>query len=166
MGLEPVGTRTKRFRQAPTVGKTTRRGWRGGLQGIGLLTTGGRSASVEQPNVKKRWGHHTRAARPDTVVTHTSSLPERCLGGLGILDPGRSIRRRPLCKRAVRPYSAGALSSCRGSAAPVTSEPLTTMACTLPSSPLSLIACFLRSKDLFVSEGISASTFRESGVHW
>ncbi len=59
VGLEPVGTTTKRFRQAPTVGKSTRRGWRGGLQGIGLLTTGGRPASVEQPNVKKRWGHHT-----------------------------------------------------------------------------------------------------------
>ena len=54
VGLEPVGTGTKRFRQAPIVGNPTRRGRGGGPQATGLLTTGGRPAPVEHPNVKKR----------------------------------------------------------------------------------------------------------------
>ena len=54
VGLEPVGTGTNRFRQAPTVGNPTPRGRDGGPQATGLLTTGGRPAPVEHPNVKKR----------------------------------------------------------------------------------------------------------------
>ena len=54
VGLEPVGTGTKRFRPAPTLGNPTRRGRGGGPQAAGLLTAGGRPAPVEQPNVKKR----------------------------------------------------------------------------------------------------------------
>lgn len=45
--LEAVGTGACRFRQALTVGVTTLRGWGGGPQGIGLLTTAGRLAPLK-----------------------------------------------------------------------------------------------------------------------
>jgi hypothetical protein len=70
VGLEPVGTETKRFRQAPTVGNPTRRGWGGGPQATGLLATGGRPARVEFPNVKKWWTRYTNKNETNLRWSH------------------------------------------------------------------------------------------------
>jgi hypothetical protein len=80
-------------------------------------------------------------------------------------NPGEFSDSKKSILSAGKSFSLGfqserALSSFRGSAAPATLEPFTTIACTTPNSLLSLRVCPRRSKDFFTSGAKPISTFR------